>query len=155
MRWVQSCGSLSILWHCLSLGLEWKLTLSGCGHHWAFQICCHIECITLKALSFRICNSLAGIPSPPLSLFIEFCIFCPTIMHVLSMSLKLCVLKRSILKLPKVIQCFFKLEIWILVIQGSQARPSVNKCQELTTIQPCSSSVSEVNQLTSLSFWPI
>ena len=29
MRWVQLCGSLSILWHCLSLGLEWKLTLSS------------------------------------------------------------------------------------------------------------------------------
>ena len=28
VRWVQLCGSLSILWHCLSLGLEWKLTLS-------------------------------------------------------------------------------------------------------------------------------
>ena len=26
LRWVQLCGSLSILWHCLSLGLEWKLT---------------------------------------------------------------------------------------------------------------------------------
>ena len=24
--WVQSCGSLTILWLCLSLGLEWKLT---------------------------------------------------------------------------------------------------------------------------------
>ena len=24
VRWVQLCGSLSILWHCLSLGLEWK-----------------------------------------------------------------------------------------------------------------------------------
>ena len=23
LRWVQLCGSLSILWHCLSLGLEW------------------------------------------------------------------------------------------------------------------------------------
>ena len=29
VRWVQSCGSLSILWHCLSLGLEWKLTFSS------------------------------------------------------------------------------------------------------------------------------
>ena len=29
MRWVQLCGSLSILWHCLSLGLEWKLTFSS------------------------------------------------------------------------------------------------------------------------------
>ena len=26
---VQLCGSLSILWHCLSLGLEWKLTFSS------------------------------------------------------------------------------------------------------------------------------
>ena len=26
VRWVQLCGSLIILWHCLSLGLEWKLT---------------------------------------------------------------------------------------------------------------------------------
>ena len=24
--WVQLCSSLNILWHCLSLGLEWKLT---------------------------------------------------------------------------------------------------------------------------------
>ena len=28
-RWVQLCGSLNILWHCLSLGLEWKLTFSS------------------------------------------------------------------------------------------------------------------------------
>ena len=26
MRWVQSCDSLNIVWHCRSLGLEWKLT---------------------------------------------------------------------------------------------------------------------------------
>jgi hypothetical protein len=26
---VQLCGSLSILWHCVSLGLEWKLTSSS------------------------------------------------------------------------------------------------------------------------------
>ena len=31
MRWVQFCGSLSILWHCLPLGLEWKLTFSSPG----------------------------------------------------------------------------------------------------------------------------
>ena len=29
MRWIQLCGSLSILWHCLSLELEWKLTFSS------------------------------------------------------------------------------------------------------------------------------
>ena len=28
-RWVQLCSSLSILWDCLSLGLEWKLTFSS------------------------------------------------------------------------------------------------------------------------------
>ena len=29
-RWDEcNCGSLSILWHCLSLGLEWKLTFSS------------------------------------------------------------------------------------------------------------------------------
>ena len=28
-KWVQLCGSLSILLHCLSLGLEWKLTFSS------------------------------------------------------------------------------------------------------------------------------
>ena len=28
VRWVQLCGSLNILWDCLSLGLEWKLTFS-------------------------------------------------------------------------------------------------------------------------------
>ena len=29
VRWLQLCSSLSILWHCLSLGLEWKLTSSS------------------------------------------------------------------------------------------------------------------------------
>ena len=70
MRWVQLCGSLSILWHCLSLGLGWKLTFSVCGHCWVFQICWHIECSTFTALSFRIWNSSTGIPSPPLALFV-------------------------------------------------------------------------------------
>ena len=29
MRLVQLCGSLNILWHCLSLGLKGKLTFSS------------------------------------------------------------------------------------------------------------------------------
>ena len=29
VRWVQLCSSLNILWHCLALGLEWKLTFSS------------------------------------------------------------------------------------------------------------------------------
>ena len=40
----------------------------SCGHCWVFQICWHIECSTLIASSFRILNSSAGIPSPPLAL---------------------------------------------------------------------------------------
>ena len=42
----------------------------SCGHCWIFQICWHIECHTLTASSFRIWNSLGGIPSPPLALFV-------------------------------------------------------------------------------------
>ena len=72
MRWVQLCRRLNILWHCLSLGLEWRQTdlFQSCGHCWAFQICWHIECSTFTASSFRIWNSSTGIPSPPLALFI-------------------------------------------------------------------------------------
>ena len=29
VKWVQLCGNLSILWHCPSLRLEWKLTFSS------------------------------------------------------------------------------------------------------------------------------
>ena len=29
VRWVQLCGVSNILWHCLSLGLEWKLAFSS------------------------------------------------------------------------------------------------------------------------------
>ena len=42
----------------------------SCGHCWVFQICLHIECSTFTASSFKIWNSLTGIPSPPLALFI-------------------------------------------------------------------------------------
>ena len=40
------------------------------GHCWVFQICWHIECSTYTASSFRMWSSSAGIPSPPLALFI-------------------------------------------------------------------------------------
>ena len=42
----------------------------SCGHCWIFQICCHIECSTFTASSFRIWNSSTGILSPPLALFV-------------------------------------------------------------------------------------
>ena len=37
------------------------------GHCWGFQICRQNDCSTFKASSFRIWNSSAGIPSPPLA----------------------------------------------------------------------------------------
>ena len=40
----------------------------SCGHCFVFQICWHTEWITLKASSFRILNSSAGISSLPLTL---------------------------------------------------------------------------------------
>ena len=67
---MQLCSSLSILWHCLSLGLEWKLTFQSCGHRWVLQICWHIKWSSFTASSFRIWNSSTGIPSPPLALLI-------------------------------------------------------------------------------------
>ena len=42
----------------------------SCGQCWVFQICWHIECNTFTASSFRIWNSSAGIPLPPLALFV-------------------------------------------------------------------------------------
>ena len=50
--------------HCLSWELEWQLLFPRLWkiHCWIFQICWHIECSTLMALSFRILNSSAGIP---------------------------------------------------------------------------------------------
>ena len=66
---MQLCGSVSILWRLLSLGLECKLTFSS-GHCWVFQTCWHIECSPFTASSFRIWNSSTGIPSPPLALFV-------------------------------------------------------------------------------------
>ena len=61
---MQLCGSLSILWYCLSLGLEWNC-FQSCGHCWVSQICWHIECSTL-----RIWNSSTGIPSPLIAVFV-------------------------------------------------------------------------------------
>ena len=67
---MQLCSSLSILWHCLSLGLEWKLTFSSPVATAVFQICWHIECSTFTASSSRIWKSSTEIPSPPLALFV-------------------------------------------------------------------------------------
>ena len=60
----------TFFWHCLSLGLEWKLTFSSPVATVVFQIFWHVECNTFIASTFRIWNSSTGIPSPPLALFV-------------------------------------------------------------------------------------
>ena len=64
------CSSLNIVWHCPSLGLNdnWPfpvlwllLTFQNLLTYWVH----HFHRIT-----FRICNSSAGIPSSPLALFV-------------------------------------------------------------------------------------
>ena len=67
---MQLCGSLNILWHFLSLGLEWKLTFSSSMATAEWKRCWHIECSTFTASSFRIWNSSTGIPSLLLALFV-------------------------------------------------------------------------------------
>jgi len=47
-----------------------KTIFQSCGLFWVIQIWWHIEHSTLTALSLRISNSSAGIPSVPLALFI-------------------------------------------------------------------------------------
>ena len=62
---------LIIVWHCLSLGLEWKLTFSSPVATAEFSKFTGIlSAALLTASSFKIWNSSAGIPSPPLALFI-------------------------------------------------------------------------------------
>ena len=49
--------------------IERENLFQSCGYWWVFQICWH-ECRTLIASLFRIWNSSAEIPSPPLALFV-------------------------------------------------------------------------------------
>ena len=68
--------SATVWWfeHSLALpffGIRMKTDhFQFCGHCWIFQICWHIECSTFTVSSFRIWNNSAGIPSPPLTLFV-------------------------------------------------------------------------------------
>ena len=73
-------ASISNEWNCVKVWTVFGIVLFGigmktdlfqsCGHCWILQICWHIGCNTLIASSFRIWNSSAGIPSPPLALFV-------------------------------------------------------------------------------------
>ena len=60
--------------HSLALpffGIGMKTDLfQSCGHCWVFQICWNTESSTLTVPYFRIWNSSAGIPSPPLAFFV-------------------------------------------------------------------------------------
>ena len=70
------CEMSATVWyleHSLALpflGIGMKTDFfQSCGHCWVFQICCNTECSTFTASSFRIWDSSAGIPAPPLALF--------------------------------------------------------------------------------------
>ena len=52
-RWVQLCGSLSILSHCLSLGLEWKLTFSSPVATAEFSKCAGILSVEFHSIIFQ------------------------------------------------------------------------------------------------------
>ena len=64
----------TIQWFKLSLvlpllGIKMRIDLFlSCGHCWVLQICKYIECSTVIASSFRILNSSAETPLPPLAL---------------------------------------------------------------------------------------
>ena len=47
VKWVQLCSSLSILWHCFSLELEWKLTFSSPVATAEFSKCAGILSVAL------------------------------------------------------------------------------------------------------------
>ena len=64
----------AVIWTFFGLALLWDWNedwlFQSRDPCWDFQICWPIECSTFTAPSFRIWNSSAGIPSPPLALFI-------------------------------------------------------------------------------------
>ena len=72
-----ACEMSTIVWQFeyslalpfFGIGVKTDLFLS-CGHCWVFQIFWYVECIMFTESSLRIWNILAGIPSPPLALFI-------------------------------------------------------------------------------------
>ena len=60
----------AVVWTFFRIGMKTDLC-QPCVHCWVFQICWHTECsISTASIFERIGNSSAGIPSPPLALFI-------------------------------------------------------------------------------------
>ena len=87
--WLMNCWSLDFehylasmwnkhnrmaVWPFFGLALLWtgmKIDhFQSCGYSWVFHISWHLEYSTLIASSFIILNSSAGIPLPPLALFV-------------------------------------------------------------------------------------
>ena len=66
--------SCVVVWTVFDIAFLWdwneKTFFQLCVHCWVFQICWHIGWSTFTISSFRIWNSLTGIPSPPLALFV-------------------------------------------------------------------------------------
>ena len=66
--------SCAVVWSFFGVAFLWDLNenwpFPACEHCWVFQICCLFEYSTLTALSFRILNNSAEIPSAPLILLI-------------------------------------------------------------------------------------
>ena len=64
-----------VVWTFLALpffGIAVKTDFfQSCDHCWVFQICWHTECNTFTGSSFRVWNSSAGIPLPPLAFFVK------------------------------------------------------------------------------------
>ena len=65
---MQLHSSLSILWHCLSLSLEWKLTFSSSVITAEFSKFAGI--LSAARSQHHLSNSSTGIPLPPLALFV-------------------------------------------------------------------------------------
>ena len=63
----------TVVWTFFGIAFFWDWNenwlFQSCGHCWVFQVCWHTECSALTASSFRIWNSSARNPSPPLALF--------------------------------------------------------------------------------------
>ena len=63
-----------VVWTFFSIAFLWDWNenwpFQSYGHCYVFQICWHIECNILTASYFRIWSSSAGVPSPPLALFV-------------------------------------------------------------------------------------
>ena len=64
----------AVVWAFFGIAFLWDWNetdlFQSCCHCWVFQICWHNECSNFTASSFRIQNSLPGILSLPLALFV-------------------------------------------------------------------------------------